>query len=374
MSRGMLIRVIAIAFFLGLNIVLGSLFLREAGLPIPLSLLPVLESLRIISPEEKTTLEKKATNPFFTASKKTKDLPKPDITAEALSEAVLKQRKQFELPILEEKEVLTQIAQDLSDKIASVSGDIDQIDTATLLKDSLDEAAYQYASLQHFSLVGPVYVNDVITALLQDYPEGEALRNPDFSEFGVGASVFEKDGSPVGVVLLILVEVAAEQPVAQQPKSYSGNDTSHLAKPLVFPPISNDDVLRAINSYRAAHAVHGLLTDNNLCEYAEKRVQDLVANGGLDNHEGFKKDFENYDNLPEPIKRYSGAGMGENLAYQYCKNMTTGESFIAQTGTALIEWCFDSSTAGHREAQLNPRFNAACVRNQNGYFVVIFGE
>lgn len=370
----MLIRVIAIAFFLGLNIVLGSLFLREAGLPIPLPLLPVLETLRIISPEEKSTLKNKATNPFFTASKKTQDQPKPDITSESLSEEIVKQREQFDLPDLGKKEILTQIAQELSEKIASASGDVDKVDTATFLKENLEEEKYQYASLQHFSLVGPVYVNDVITALLQDYPDGEALRNPDFTEFGVGASVYEKDGLSVGVVLLLLVEAAAEQPASQPPRSYSGNDTSHLAKPLILPPISNDDVLRAINSYRASHSVHGLLTDNNLCEYAEKRVQDLVANGGLDNHEGFKKDFENYDNLPEPIKRYSGAGIGENLAYQYCKNMTTGESFIAQTGTALIEWCFDSSTAGHREAQLNPRFNAACVRNQNGYFVVIFGE
>ncbi len=143
---------------------------------------------------------------------------------------------------------------------------------------------------------------------------------------------------------------------------------------IIFPNISDTEVVEALNRYRDDHKVHHLIVDKNLCEYAEKRVKDLLAYGGLDHHAGFKKDFADQDHLPAPIQRYSGRTIGENLAYQYCKNMTTGDSFIAQTGTALIEWCFDSSTAGHREAQLNPRFNAVCVRHARGYYVVIFGE
>jgi hypothetical protein len=54
--------------------------------------------------------------------------------------------------------------------------------------------------------------------------------------------------------------------------------------------------------------------------------------------------------------------------------MTTGESFIAETGTALIEWCFDSSTKGHREAQLSSVYKNVCVRHADGMFVVTFGD
>ncbi len=138
--------------------------------------------------------------------------------------------------------------------------------------------------------------------------------------------------------------------------------------------VSDSEVFAALNQYRADHHVHALVTDQNLCQYAEKRVQDLVKVGSLDNHEGFKQDFADQSNLPEPIQNYSGGEIGENLASQYCINGTTGESFVAQTGTALIEWCFDSSQKGHREAQLNSRYNAVCVRHAQHMYVVIFGE
>ncbi len=141
-----------------------------------------------------------------------------------------------------------------------------------------------------------------------------------------------------------------------------------------FPSLSNSDILAELNSYRAAHKIPALIENQLLCQYAEKRVQDLVVYGGLDNHAGFIRDTENYDTLPDSLQNYPGGTIGENLAYQYCKNMTTGDSFIASTPQQLIEWCFDSSTRGHREAQLNPKYTAACVRNQEGYVVVIFGE
>ena len=140
-----------------------------------------------------------------------------------------------------------------------------------------------------------------------------------------------------------------------------------------FPYISNSDVVTALNQYRSDHQVHQLVEHQSLCQYAQKRVADMIAFGGLDHHQGFTNDFVNGER-PSQLENYPGRTIGENLAYQNCKNMTTDESFIAQAAPALIEWCFDSSTAGHREAQLNPKFNNVCVRNQNGYFVVIFGD
>jgi|GEM_PF-1727810 len=162
------------------------------------------------------------------------------------------------------------------------------------------------------------------------------------------------------------------------PLSPSPTAVLFLKKPVeqavVFPEISDSSVLQTLNQYRSDHKVHQLVEDSRLCQYAEKRVNDLVTLGKLDAHEGFKQDFASPDSLPESIKSYPGGKIGENLAYQHCRNMTTGDSFVAQTAASLIEWCFDSSTAGHREAQLNPNFNAVCVRHSQGFFVVIFGE
>lgn len=149
---------------------------------------------------------------------------------------------------------------------------------------------------------------------------------------------------------------------------------TRTSTPPNFPILSNSDILLELNSYRAAHKIPALIENQLLCQYAEKRVQDLIAYGGLDNHAGFTRDTESHDTLPDSLQNYPGGVIGENLAYQYCKNMTTGDSFIASTPQQLIEWCFDSSTRGHREAQLNPNYTAACVRNQQGYVVVIFGE
>lgn len=144
------------------------------------------------------------------------------------------------------------------------------------------------------------------------------------------------------------------------------------ASSISYRDIPDQEVVEAINMYRASHGVHQLIIDQNLCAYAQKRVGDLIAHGGLDHHEGFKKDFEN-NAIPDPISSYSGGGIGENLAHQYCYR-GAGEDVVANTGTALIEWCFDSSTAGHREAQLNPSYNAVCVRHGEHMYVVIFGE
>lgn len=139
----------------------------------------------------------------------------------------------------------------------------------------------------------------------------------------------------------------------------------------VLREIPDQEVFDALNQYRAVHKVPQLVLNNNLCTYAQKRTQDLVENGGLDAHEGFKRDFEN-GNVPVGIKEYGGGRIGENLAHQYCYRGV--RQVIANTGTALIEWCFDSSTAGHREAQLDPQYTAACVRHQQNMYVVIFGE
>lgn len=375
MKKRTIIQVGAIAFFLGLNIVLGSLFLREAGLPIPVALLPLLNTLNIISTEEKLELEKSAQNPFFTQKITTKRTTVPTLSTESLLEGIKEERTRRDLPILAEHSVLMSTAQSLADEIASQGANIDSVNAANFIYDTLSESKTAYNSLQHFTLVGPISASDVITAIIQEYADSQALYDEKYKDVGVGVALVPVGNDVLGVSVILLGDVLTAKSASVPNVSQQTIKQSYQqSQAIVFPYISDDEVLSALNSYRAAHSLPALLTNQNLCQYAEKRVKDLVAFGGLDNHEGFKKDFEDYENRPDSIKGYPGGAIGENLAYQYCKNMTTGDAFVVETGTALIEWCFDSSTKGHREAQLSTKFTAACVRHQDGLFVVIFGE
>lgn len=150
--------------------------------------------------------------------------------------------------------------------------------------------------------------------------------------------------------------------------------TPKVITPTRVPEFSDTDVLLAINSYRTTHQIHQLVEESHLCQYAAKRAQDLRELGTLDNHAGFNADFANTNSLPEILKGYPGNNLGEDLASQYCINMKTKESFVATTPTALIEWCFDSSTKGHRESLLNDKYNNACIRHANNMYVVILGD
>lgn len=233
------------------------------------------------------------------------------------------------------------------------------------LKNALTKVGYDYSHVSHNTMVGPLLEQAVVDAWFSDVKQIEAMQDDDFTEVGFATKVVEiKDIGTVGVIVQVLGRPMMVTPTKPQ----------QTQSPVVFPEISDDEVVEALNRYRSDHLIRTLNIDQNLCQYASKRVQDLVAFGGLDEHAGFKKDFEDQENLPEPIRNYSGTEIAENLAHQYCKNMTTGDSFIAQTGTAIIEWCFDSSTKGHKEAQLNNNFENVCVRHGDHMFVVIFGD
>ncbi len=172
-------------------------------------------------------------------------------------------------------------------------------------------------------------------------------------------------------------QVNAQPQITTQPKTTTQPQITSQPKkvtPTRVPEFSDTDVLLALNNYRSTHQVHQLVEESHLCQYAESRVKDLVELGTLDSHAGFNADFADPLRLPQAIKDYPGSTIGEDLASQYCINMKTGQSFVATTPTALIEWCFDSSTKGHRESLLNNKFNNACVRHGQNMYVVILGD
>lgn len=350
-----------LAILLGVLTVLGTYFFIETESPIPKLISPVVlkvakmlpvETRSQVSGDGKTAITKILATPTY----------EPHLSDSEILTMIQSHRLELDLDSLSLNSDLVSIAEIITNEIVTNIDSYDSIQFEDIITRTIKEKGYIYPKIKHLSVVGPLENLAVFEAMLDNEQQRELLESSE--DKLVGISTQEIDGSEKTGVLVIVIASEPRKKAAITPQS-----TEYR-----FPPISNIEVLEALNRYRHDHGIPQLIENQLLCQYADKRVQDQIAFGGLDHHEGFKKDFEDLENLPESIKQYPGGRIGENLAYQSCKNMTTGDSFIAETGTALIEWCFDSSTMGHREAQLDPKFTASCTRHQDGYFVVLFGE
>ncbi|MFZ1721403.1 MAG: CAP domain-containing protein [Microgenomates group bacterium] len=360
-------RLAIIAFFLGLNVVLGARFLREAQSQVHPLLTNVLHNFGVITKHPEWVEE------FVPAM----DPEQIYIDPLELAANVNIRRNLDGLESLEFDAKLASAAAILLDELREDEYDLERELDQDALKNALDTVEYSYEWVSHNALVGPLSAQSVLIGWFSSSTQTDALLNPEFTQQGIATAVIvnEKLGT-VGVTVQLLARPAADVPAefsTQLPSSNSETTQTYQPKPILkAPEISNQAVFTALNAYRQSHGVHQLVENNLLCDYAQKRVGDLIVFGGLDNHAGFKKDFD--ETFPPQLENYPGGTIGENLAHQFCRNMTTGDSFIAESGAALIEWCFDSSTAGHREAQLNPRYNNVCVRHGENMYVVIFGE
>lgn len=360
-------RLAIIAFFLGLNVVLGMRFLREAQSQVHPVLRTVLQQFGVVTNHPELVEE------FIPTS----DPEEIYIDPRELAESVNSRRALDGLPALEYNAKLASAAGMLLEELRADEYDLERELNPDSLKNALTSSEYEYEWVSHNALVGPLSVQAVLTGWFSSVTQSDALLNPEFTEQGIATAVIANDElGTVGVTVQLLArpmgQYSAQSPSGKNETSRS-TVSSAQPRPSTPPPnIGDTEVQVALNAYRQSHGVHQLVEHGQLCRYAEKRVQDLVAFGGLDNHAGFRSDFEN--GYPAQLEGYPGGTIGENLAHQFCRNMTTGDSFVAQSGTALIEWCFDSSTSGHREAQLNPRYNNVCVRHGDNMYVIIFGE
>jgi uncharacterized protein YkwD len=349
-----------VAFFLGINIALGSYFLMEvrADLPKPLANL----------------LYKWGATPREVASVDEVMSPKtelPNIAAELLLAEINTYREAKNLTLVKQNPQLTKAAEELLAILATKDYDTQGELNNKELEKVLADSGYNYETVSHNSLAGPKSVAAVMTAWFSDPDQIEALENPKFTDLGMAVALVDTgDHGQIGVVVQLIGQPRVARAQGNQQEIIQNNQT-------VVPPareVSDSEVIEALNNYRASHGIYKLNVNEELCQYAAKRAQDLKAAGGLDGHAGFKQDFADQENLPVGIRDYKkGSKFTENLAHQYCKNMTTGESFVAQTGVALIEWCFDSSTKGHKEAQLSTESKNVCVRHADNMYVVIFG-
>lgn len=115
-----------------------------------------------------------------------------------------------------------------------------------------------------------------------------------------------------------------------------------------------DELFDAINNYRKAHNVSTLTKNDLLCSIAQNRANEQLANGDLDNHAGFDKYAQNQEEFGR---------MGEVLF----------GGVQPQYGVHIIEYGWDRSLTGHKEAIQNPVWNHGCG-GISGYFAVfIFG-
>lgn len=113
----------------------------------------------------------------------------------------------------------------------------------------------------------------------------------------------------------------------------------------------------ALTDYRAAHRRYQLSKDDRLCSVANDRLQQVINLGTLDAHKGFRERFANDD----AFKAVGFGKLGENLAYGF------------ETAVAVVEWGWDTSTEGHREAQLTSEYTHACTASSQGFSVLTLG-
>lgn len=292
----------------------------------------------------------------------------PETSIQSLYNFIDAERHKNNLPTLKNDPKIDTIAKRIAEGSAALGDSFTELDTKAIISELAEKYHITGYSFSHDTLMG-VQTTDVVITQWITHPESVRYLDEKIETIAIATASALIKGVPTGVVTTVFTRKVNSVPTATTDVPIKKAPTE-----IVFPNISNESVLSALNSYRQVHGAPPLKEHPNLCGYAEKRLSDLLAFGGLDNHEGFKKDFENPEKIPQIIKEYPGSNIGENLAYQFCRNMKTNEAFIAPHATALIEWCFDSSTKGHREAQLSTAYISACSRNKNGYFVIIFGD
>lgn len=149
------------------------------------------------------------------------------------------------------------------------------------------------------------------------------------------------------------------KPVPTQPPfNWSVEKVDEHVTKIAIPPdprmSTADELFSAMNDYRRAHNVQVLIKSDLLCGIAQNRANEQLANGDLDNHAGFDK----YAQDQQEFNR-----MGEVL-------FGGGQP---QYGVHIIEYGWDRSLTGHREAIQNPSWSHGCGGIAGYFAVFIFG-
>lgn len=115
-----------------------------------------------------------------------------------------------------------------------------------------------------------------------------------------------------------------------------------------------DELFTAINNYRRAHNIPEVTKHDTLCSIAQKRADEQQALGKIDGHAGFTK--------------YAQA----QRDFSYLTEVLFGGA-QPQSGVHIVEYGWDQSLTGHREAIQDRTMTHGCAGIAGYFAVFIFG-
>lgn len=202
-----------------------------------------------------------------------------------------------------------------------------------------------------------------LETMLESDSTGTALNSDEYNLLCV-----EKKGDGLVMLMAVYQDGADSQAV---PESDPAPPQQAQPAPKNF---TEDQLWQALIDYRRAHQKPDLQRNDRLCQYARERVAEHIEMEAtvapeeypnqdkypLDAHAGFAADAESgYAFEVTGVNE-----LAENLAYWP----------TAEYPHHVIEWGWDTSTEGHREAQLTEYYDKACITGQDGFFVALFGK
>lgn len=121
------------------------------------------------------------------------------------------------------------------------------------------------------------------------------------------------------------------------------------------------EIFDALNNYRNVHGRGTLGWNDKLAAFAQSRVNEQYAQGGLDSHAGFTKYLENQDNY-------------KVLGFSYLGENSSGSpTSCAFSGVHLIEWQY-AGDKPHDDNQLNPAWTSVGIAVSGHMTDLVFGH
>lgn len=117
---------------------------------------------------------------------------------------------------------------------------------------------------------------------------------------------------------------------------------------------TRSELFDAVNSYRRSHNLTTLTSNTTICDIAQKRAEEQTANGGLDNHAGFNK-----------------YGQSQNEFSHLGEVLYGGQPL---SGVHIVEFGWDRSLTGHKEALQNPDWQIGCGGISGYYAAFVFAN
>ncbi len=184
-------------------------------------------------------------------------------------------------------------------------------------------------------------------SLSDELSQEESITNTALTELGVATRSAMLEGVPGTILTIILAsEFPSEQLAPSAPTQASTR----------APTYTGEDLWSAVQTYRRAHGLPEFQQSNQLCTVASIRVNEQLALGRLDNHDGFDARADQFfEDNP------TWTSINENLAAGY------------ETAVQAVEWGWDQSL-GHKALIQSREFPYACTAANAGFAVLITGK